>query len=600
LLAGYYFDFGGANLPAAYGYQRATSSHYQLGEGYGWDALSVIGWKDRGAGGALNHDFVFGRNGTFLVNLPNGNYALAPTVGDVTISHTVSLQAQGRPLGAITTAPGQFLHPVYHILVTNGQLQLRLIGGNIASPYFALAALDLMAVPPGGLLSVRTFGATGNGVADDAAAIQKAIDALPTGGGVVYLPAGQYMLGTAAGFVDLFPNGASQMDALIIGTNHVTCVGEGSATVLKLMPHAKMRILTITSWDVTVRDLIADGNKANRDGSVSFPGGDVVSSLLNSRETSADITIRECEVRNGLEDGIGLWDSPNAVIVDCYSHDNGTAQAGAAGIALGGSQSQAGFIWNCRLSGNSAAGIWLSFGSSHITIKGNHIEDNLKAGIAICGNGSLPTPLSWGILITYNTLRRNGGSSRAAINIVSSQHGVLAHNVIVDNYVGGVDFVSQASIPTSDWVVADNVFGNTSCSATQQYAVKRIGICFRIAFRNNTWVAPTATPTSTAAHQPTAQPQSTLLPRPYQYLLATATRAPRIGSQIVGHNVVVTLAELAPSAGVGLSCCLDNAYNEDGLRQGPLGRDAVRGARTLPAAALGPGGSQGAWPTETK
>lgn len=40
------------------------------------------------------------------------------------------------------------------------------------------------------------YGATGNGVTNDAAAIQAAINALPATGGVVYLPAGKYLIGT--------------------------------------------------------------------------------------------------------------------------------------------------------------------------------------------------------------------------------------------------------------------------------------------------------------------------------------------------------------------------------------------------------------------
>jgi hypothetical protein len=42
--------------------------------------------------------------------------------------------------------------------------------------------------------SVKDRGARGNGVADDAAAIQATIDAMPAGGGVLYLPAGTYKI----------------------------------------------------------------------------------------------------------------------------------------------------------------------------------------------------------------------------------------------------------------------------------------------------------------------------------------------------------------------------------------------------------------------
>jgi hypothetical protein len=44
------------------------------------------------------------------------------------------------------------------------------------------------------VLDVRNYGAFGDGVHDDTAAIQAAINALPTDGGTVYVPAGTYMI----------------------------------------------------------------------------------------------------------------------------------------------------------------------------------------------------------------------------------------------------------------------------------------------------------------------------------------------------------------------------------------------------------------------
>src|SRR5690348_13860065 len=43
-------------------------------------------------------------------------------------------------------------------------------------------------------VNVRTKGALGNGVHNDTAAIQAAINSLPATGGTVYIPAGRYMI----------------------------------------------------------------------------------------------------------------------------------------------------------------------------------------------------------------------------------------------------------------------------------------------------------------------------------------------------------------------------------------------------------------------
>lgn len=54
----------------------------------------------------------------------------------------------------------------------------------------------------GAPLNVLDFGAVGDGVTDDTAAIQAAIDALPAGSGAVYLPSGLYLVDPAVG-IDL-------------------------------------------------------------------------------------------------------------------------------------------------------------------------------------------------------------------------------------------------------------------------------------------------------------------------------------------------------------------------------------------------------------
>jgi hypothetical protein len=105
---------------------------------------------------------------------------------------------------------------------------------------FALATLALavagapppaaFAAPRAGWYDVRSFGARGDGVADDSAAFQAALDAARTaGGGVVLVPAGTYVVSPPASKDRRTPT----LRSLTIGSN-VWLRGDGPASVLKV------------------------------------------------------------------------------------------------------------------------------------------------------------------------------------------------------------------------------------------------------------------------------------------------------------------------------------------------------------------------------
>lgn len=106
----------------------------------------------------------------------------------------------------------------------------------------------------GGFYNAKDYGAKGNGATDDATAIQNAIYACATaGGGVVYLPAGTFIVGTT----------------LILEAG-VALRGAGAyATTLKLKNGANTDLLRTTNYGTggaykfAITSLSADGNQAN-------------------------------------------------------------------------------------------------------------------------------------------------------------------------------------------------------------------------------------------------------------------------------------------------------------------------------------------------
>jgi|GEM_PF-3537558 len=335
------------------------------------------------------------------------------------------------------------------------------------------------------IVSVKNFGAKGDGVSDDAPAIQQAMNSLPSTGGTVFVPAGIYMLGTSAGGVETYPDGTLIQSALIINKNNVTFSGEGAASVLKLMPRKKMRILSITSKNAIVEKIVADGNKSNRNGSVPWPHGDVVDALLYASPSSKDIILRNCESRNGIEDGIGFWKSISPVVHDCYSHDNGTIQAGGAGISLSGVLE--GKAVDNKIVGNTATGIWSAFGSANVTLENNLIENNYAGGITI--GGSAPdvgfSSNNSGFVIVGNTLSENGAGGFAALTVFSSKNGEIKNNVVTDNFFDGIQFNDENTTPSESWIVKGNICSNTFPARDQDFGIRILGLSRSVTLAEN-------------------------------------------------------------------------------------------------------------------
>jgi parallel beta-helix repeat protein len=102
------------------------------------------------------------------------------------------------------------------------------------SQVLSISNLDYLPTSLGSTVTanVKSFGAAGDGISDDSAAIQKAIDSLSRTGGTVFLPAGTYRIG--AGVLDKV-SGLSV--ALRIGS-FVNLLGDGAGkSIMKVDPN---------------------------------------------------------------------------------------------------------------------------------------------------------------------------------------------------------------------------------------------------------------------------------------------------------------------------------------------------------------------------
>jgi lysophospholipase L1-like esterase len=135
------FDFGPSR--AATGYQRVLpTATYTKEAGYGFDFGTTVTGVDRGGKDALRGDFVTSQQPFyFSVNVPEGNYNVTVTLGDLKGTSSNFIKAESRRLLLETTAtrPGQFITQTWTINVKNRRIAS---GGEVSLKPRELAKLD--------------------------------------------------------------------------------------------------------------------------------------------------------------------------------------------------------------------------------------------------------------------------------------------------------------------------------------------------------------------------------------------------------------------------------------------------------------------------
>ena len=138
----------------------------------------------------------------------------------------------------------------------------------------AAVALLLGGFVPSHALNVKEFGAKGDGTTNDAAAIQAALDAVPTGapiGGVVFFPAGTYLIGST----------------LLVGDN-TTLIGPGKSDIVTIkgnnLPTALLagkNAAATRRFNIHLRDLQFDNTSEATAGGIGVDFHNVTEGSLN-------------------------------------------------------------------------------------------------------------------------------------------------------------------------------------------------------------------------------------------------------------------------------------------------------------------------------
>ena len=251
------------------------------------------------------------------------------------------------------------------------------------------------------MINIREFGAKGDGVADDTAAIQKAIDEAAKVKGTVFVPDGLYLSSTL------------KMHPLTgITGNPTWSFRSFGGPVIRLNDEKASCLLDITDASgVTINGLCLDGAHIGKE----IHG--IMSDKKNFGKQEDSHCIERCKIEGFTGDGIHLNRAWCFRIRSCMvSHNKGN------GVWMRGWDA---YIIDNWFSGNGKAGFGAYEENASVTMTSNRIEWNKEGGIVICGP-------SWHYNICSNYIDRSGGPG---ISLLSKNGKICQDFVITGNII---------------------------------------------------------------------------------------------------------------------------------------------------------------------
>ena len=332
--------------------------------------------------------------------------------------------------------------------------------------------------------NARSYGAVGDGVADDTAALQAAIDA--SVGGRLRIPAGRYRL-TASLLLpsNVIVEGDGDQATVLVGT-WTAANGAGS----KGWTYVRNAKTDGTAENITVRDI---GIEGAGDGTASgAPVGGVVTGLLFRRVKGVrvyncrayrvpgiSIAYQGCqrvriignEVHQGGRDGItGFWYTDN--LTDVVVADNVIREVGDDGIAIGAAAEAPNTVERPRriaITGNTIYGASQSdleaagrgiivTGVEDTDISSNVISDTFSTGIAVNLDNEGSLFRSRRVTVTGNIVRRgavwnNATQPLVGIRLVGCDACSVDSNVIAEAAGDGIYLSDSTEVSVGGNVV---------------------------------------------------------------------------------------------------------------------------------------------------
>ena len=230
-------------------------------------------------------------------------------------------------------------------------------------------------------INVLDFGATGNGTTDDTAAINAAINALPATAGVLYLPAGNYLvtggLTLAKAGTVVLGDGCGDATDGTAGLTRITCAS-GTATIFTATAHnvtfRSLDLYCSASGATAAKGIAATANgNGNRYLDVTLYGFNIGIDVQDGAEWWADRCYFQAITGYGFKiANAALPDGGDMSIANCQFKPQGSALAAIRQESGGGLR-----LVNCKINGNPGSFAY-----------GLDVAPTATTGVLLVGNNS--------------------------------------------------------------------------------------------------------------------------------------------------------------------------------------------------------------------
>jgi len=332
------------------------------------------------------------------------------------------------------------------------------------------------------------FGATGDGVTDDTAAIQAAFDAIAATSGIrtVYIPSGTYIV---TGVIN-------------VNKNNITVRGEGESSEimvksntgdLKVGGYGAIFLIASGSNHITIRDLLLNGNSDNNTTSTysgitgintdhltvrdtlikNTPFNGILLSATTLPHTNFKITgnslsnigwrgIQVSYGDTGMITGNNIFSSGNHGISVTFGTTRGTHSSRR--VVVSNNVVNRSIPPSTILTGQVEKGMMIIIGqaSKYIVVDGNVCYDNRNAGddgIATGGESGATGPFYHSIVISNNSVTYSGG-----FGIDATSHCVVIGNVVQYPATHGIVVTGDLGPMRKNVLIADNLIYNPNFS----------------------------------------------------------------------------------------------------------------------------------------